>query len=320
MGRFVRYLIVMGLTLLSSKHSSSFRLLPNCRIARNSFSLNQIEYTSFGYMADASNTAVTSIVQPVKETPIGKLSIDGEGSRIFFKARQCESDSDFEEAQKLYQEVLTIEPEFVYAWSNLANVLVAQGQLDDALLCYRKAISLRPPTNTLATIILNKASVELSLDKNDDALRDFEIALKIAGPENRDTIFTNKAVALSNKGDWKSACDLFDKVINSAERNALPWWLRYSMALLETKRIGESVAFAQRSLNRFPGEVECNAFAAALYTSIGNKVEAKTYWNTLSEEDHKMYTSEFVNKKLHWGPAARAGFDEFLVYFAKTKR
>ena len=134
------------------------------------------------------------------ETPLGKLTIDGEGSRIFYKARQEESDSDFAEARKLYQEVLTIEPEFIYAWSNLANVLTAEGYLDDALLCYKKAISLRPPTNTLGTIILNKASVELSLDGNDEAIRDFDIAMKIAGPENRNTIFTNKAVALSNRG------------------------------------------------------------------------------------------------------------------------
>lgn len=58
---------------------------------------------------------------------IGKYIIDGEANRIFMKARQCESDGDNIEAQKLYQEVIGVEPTFIYAWANLGNVLTSEG-------------------------------------------------------------------------------------------------------------------------------------------------------------------------------------------------
>jgi tetratricopeptide (TPR) repeat protein len=172
--------------------------------------------------------------QSEKRKVVGKTSIEGEASRIFRKALQCESDGDLVEAQNFYEQVIGVEPDFVFAWSNLGNVLTSRGNLDQALLCYRKAISLYPPQESLAVIILNKASIELSTGRNKDALRDLDAAEKLAGP--LPPILTNKAVAMTNEGRWPEACDLFEKVISSADRDALPWWLRYSMALLESSR------------------------------------------------------------------------------------
>ena len=59
---------------------------------------------------------------------------------------------------------------------------------------------------------------------------------------------------MSNIGNWDEACSIFEKVISTAEKNALPWWLRYSMALLETGRGVEGVAFLQRTLKRYSKE------------------------------------------------------------------
>ena len=114
------------------------------------------------------------------------------------------------------------------------NAKYILGNLQQALLCYKKAISLYPPKDTLSVILLNKAAIELSLGENIKALKDLEIAEKISGP--LPTIVTNKAVALSIIGKWNEASDLFETVISSGDRNALPWWLRYSMSLLETSR------------------------------------------------------------------------------------
>lgn len=56
-----------------------------------------------------------------------------------------------------------MEPTFIYSWANLGNVLVSEGTLNQALLCYKKAISLQPPKEQLGVILLNKASLELSI-------------------------------------------------------------------------------------------------------------------------------------------------------------
>lgn len=247
------------------------------------------------------------------EVQVGKTSVEGEASRIFLKARSCESDGDFVSAQKFYEEVISVEPDFIYAWSNLGNVLTAEGNLDQALLCYKKAISLRPPRDMLSVILLNKAAIELSVNSNVDAIRDLDMAERLSGPTN--TILTNRAVAYSNEGEWGKACQTFERVISSADRNALPWWLRYAMSLLETSRSMEAVAYVQRTLNRFPDEPECRAFAAALYTALGSKQEALAYWEKLPDADKRQFSSAgFVSDKLRWGPKATKSFQDFLQY------
>jgi len=47
--------------------------------------------------------------------------------------------------------------------------------------------------------VLNKASIEMATGLIDDAMRDYDIAEKLSG--QTPTILTNKAVALTNKGD-----------------------------------------------------------------------------------------------------------------------
>ena len=114
-------------------------------------------------------------------------------------------------------------------------------------------------------------------------------------------------------GDWTEACIVFEKVISTADRNALPWWLRYSQGLLETGRGMEAVAFLQRVINRFPNEVECKAFAAALYTSLGTKVEAARYWKQLTPDDRLIYSNpNFTKETLKWGPKAITNLALFL--------
>lgn len=169
-----------------------------------------------------------------KEVKKGSITIEGEAGRIYRKALQCESDGDLIEAQNFFQQVVEVEPDFIYAWSNLGNVLTSRGNLNEALLCYKKAISLYPPRESLSAIVLNKASIEMALGRTDEAIKDLDAAERLAGPQP--SILTTKAVALTNEGRWSDASTIFEKVISTADRNALPWWLRYSMALLETNR------------------------------------------------------------------------------------
>ena len=159
---------------------------------------------------------------------------DGETARIFRKALQCESDGDLAEAQDFFQQVIEVEPDYIYGWSNLGNVLTSRGNLNEALLCYKKAISLYPPREALSAIVLNKASIEMAIGQTEAAIKDLDAAERLAGPQP--SILTTKAVALTNEGRWLDASQIFEKVISTADRNALPWWLRYSMTLLETNR------------------------------------------------------------------------------------
>jgi tetratricopeptide (TPR) repeat protein len=246
--------------------------------------------------------------------------LDSEAISLYNKAKQCENDGDFTSAQTLYEQIVVSYPLFSIAWADLGNVLTARGLFDQALLCYKKALSLSPSKDNIGIILVNKAVVEEALSRADEAIRDLDLAERISGPVP--TVLTNRAVLLTNAGRWKEACSLFERVISSSDRDALPWWLKYSMALLETDRGVESVAFLQRTLNRFPAEAECKAFATALYSALGSPIEANRYWKQMSEDERKQYSfglkstedenKSFVKNNLHWGPDAIQGLKLFL--------
>ena len=83
-----------------------------------------------------------------------------------------------------------VDPDFIYGWANLGNVLTSLGNLEDALLCYKKAISLLPPKDSLSVILVNRAAIELSLGRSAESIRDLDIAEKLSGPVPG--ILTNK--------------------------------------------------------------------------------------------------------------------------------
>ena len=260
--------------------------------------------------AVSTTSSSVSIVLSSAELTEGITRIDGEALRLFTKARQCESDGLYKDAQEFYEQVVQAEPDFIFGWANLGNVLTQQGNLKQGLLCYRKALSLRPSGEQLSVILLNTASTELSLGMADQAVRDIGLAEKVVGPTP--LILTNKAVALTQGQKWQEGVELFEKVFKTSEKDALPWWLRYSMALLETNRGTESVAYLQRTLQRFPYETECKAFATALYTSLGSKTEASRYWKQMKPEEQVQYSdAAFLEDTLKWGPEARKAMENF---------
>ncbi len=242
---------------------------------------------------------------------------DSETISLFQKGVSEESDGDFAAASHDYQQVLQVAPDYIIGWANLGNVLTAQGNLDQALLCYKKAISLYPAQDTLAVILLNKASIEMSTGRNADAVKDLQAAELLAGPKPE--IMSNKAVALTNAGRWDDALQIFEKIVSSAEKNALPWWLRYSMALLESGRGVEAVAYYQRTLKSFPREPEIKAFGVALYTANGAPREAANFWKDLSDADQKQYLEPgFVSDKLKWGSISLRSWDQFQRNYKPT--
>ena len=221
-------------------------------------------------------------------------------------------------------------------------MLVARGFLAESLLCYKKALLLSPPAETLPTILVNKATVEIALGDSASALRDLAVAEKVAGP--LDEILTNRGVAYSNDAKWDKAIEQFEKVLLSpitGGRFALPWWLRYSQCLLEVGREQEAETFLQRTIQRwvarisvrsivsiyrirhlrwrawyrYGDEVECKVFGAALYFKTGNSEEGRKYWLQVSDADRMYYSTDvdsLLQKKLKWGPIGVASYKAFL--------
>jgi Flp pilus assembly protein TadD len=51
---------------------------------------------------------------------------------------------DAEEAGRLFQEVVRLEPRFVSGWNNLAALMASQGHMEKAWSCLSEALRLKP--------------------------------------------------------------------------------------------------------------------------------------------------------------------------------
>lgn len=228
------------------------------------------------------------------------------------KGQQLESSGNLLAAQQIYEEIVQAEPSVPSGWGSLGNVLTAEGNLPQALLCYKKAVRLNPPRDELSILLVNEGVVEMNLGDNNQALENLQLAIKVGGESRNARV--NEAVALSRLHRFREATAIFDKLMDTADRYALPWWLRYSMALAETSRSAESIAILQRVLNRYPNEDEVNAFAAAVYSSTGARQEAKRYWEKLSSTAQQQYSqASFLTDSLYWGPTSIQGLQSFLL-------
>jgi tetratricopeptide (TPR) repeat protein len=324
------YLHVNGLGI---KHELSSQIMRKIRTSilsiaiMNPFSASHAMTDPASYVRSASMPTSAMLVSEAKDISSGQpdgipgtgslpstgsvTKLDDEAEIIFRKGRQLESNGEYFDAQKCYEQVIEAEPTYVYAWSGLGNVLTAQGNLDEALLCYRKSLSLAPPKEEKAIVLLNKAAIEVSINRVEDALIDLNLAQRSGCSEAK--LAPLRAVVYSNIGDWKKANEIFNTVISTSDRDALPWWLRYSMSLLETSRAMEAVAFLQRTINRYPYIEECNAFATALYSFLGSPLEARRYWDKISVEEQSKYKDDaFLQTKLHWGDKSRQALKSFL--------
>merc|ERR1711988_1718640 len=105
------------------------------------------------------------------------LKLTGEAAANFKKAMKAEENGSPDRAFFFYKKVSEEVPNFPFAWSNLGNVLVGKGKLDEALMNYNKAIDLIPiDSEALWLVHLNRGTTLLALGQNEAALKDLEFA------------------------------------------------------------------------------------------------------------------------------------------------
>ena len=115
----------------------------------------------------------------------------------------------YNEAEKIYREVLTEDPDNVVALNNLAVFLALRGlKLNDAQQMIDKAIELSGP---MATILDSRATVRLAQGKWEEALDDLSMALS---EEQTGIRYFHKAQALAQGGKKREAAEAMREADN----------------------------------------------------------------------------------------------------------
>jgi len=149
---------------------------------------------------------------------------------------------DTECALRLFNEAITLDPQFAYPWNGKGNVLEDLKRYDEALAAFEKAIALDPE---LAHPWNGKGNVLRDQKRYDEALAAFEKAIaldpELAYPWN------GKGNVLSDQKRYDAALAAYEKAISLDAQVAHPWNGKGNV-LSDQNRYDEALAAYEKAI------------------------------------------------------------------------
>ncbi|MCE0497430.1 MAG: tetratricopeptide repeat protein, partial [Methylacidiphilales bacterium] len=201
-----------------------------------------------------------------------------------------------DEAMALFQKALEINPRYDVAYNNVGGVLLQEGRVDEAIAQFQKCLEISPnhasAHNDLGNALLQKGRV-------DEAMTQYEKALEI-DPNFAEADY-NLGVALYQMGREDEAMVQFQKAlaINSNYANAHD---SLGEAFLQKGQVDEAMAHFQRALEINPNFAEAHYDFGNAYIKKGQVDEAMTQYEKALEinpdyaEAHNNFGSVFFEK------------------------
>jgi protein O-GlcNAc transferase len=93
---------------------------------------------------------------------------------LFAQALRCQEQGDFDQAARLYAQLLAQAPSDVAALNNLGGILHAQGQFDQALALHDRAIAVSPDN---PDVLMNRVRTLMEMERTADALVSCDIVV-----------------------------------------------------------------------------------------------------------------------------------------------
>jgi tetratricopeptide (TPR) repeat protein len=263
----------------------------------------------------------------ITSSPSGTLAADtasiaptnSDTKQLFNQARALEQQGNLQAAQRLYEKIVQIAPDFVYGWSNLGNTQTAFGQLAQADESYSKAIQLCTQLQDNATcqdlylIHLNRGSLRLNNHQPQLALVDLIQSNNLRARPDA-VILPNLARAYEVNHQYALAADAYATAIRLAGNTVTPFWLRASLVDYQLDRDSSGYALLQRVSSRFPDAPEVKA-ATALYLWTSNsddnddKTKARQVFLEIPNKQRLKFSRDnvYLDETIAWPPKAKEG-------------
>lgn len=129
--------------------------------------------------------------------------------------------NDFEEAKKLLDEAILINPNHYGAWKNRGNSNVKLGNYQDAIESYNQSLKLNPLDPGTFT---NLGNTKSSLGRYEEAIKDYDKAIKIN--PNYSSAWTNRGTALAQLGETQESLQSLNKAVDIDPENYITFFNR----------------------------------------------------------------------------------------------
>jgi predicted TPR repeat methyltransferase len=214
---------------------------------------------------------------------------------------------------------ITVQPDYVEAYSNLGNTLKALGKLNEAVVCYNKAIAIKPD---YAEAHSNLGAALQELGEFDGAAASFSKAIAIK-PDYAEA-YSNLGLALQELGKLDEAIIFYNKALFIK-----PYYVEahYNLgnAFKDLGKLDEAVASFIRALEVAPETAKASvALSHTLYTISKTNLDraqelALSFTQTFPKDDILRRGVSGINKTINYSTEAEKLYTSSLFdNFAKT--
>lgn len=234
--------------------------------------------------------------------------------QLFSQARALEQQGNLQAAQRLYEKITAIAPDFVYGWSNLGNTQTAFGQLQEAEQSYSKAIELCAQVegegrtcDDLYILYLNRGALRLNDHREQPALADLVKSNTLRARPDA-VLLQNLARAYELNNMYSQAADSYATAISMTANTVNPFWLRASMVDFQLGKIQSGYDLLQRVQNRFPEAPEVRAAFAVFLWARGDETAARQKFLEIPNKQRLKYIDdEYLTQTIAWPPKMKEG-------------
>lgn len=225
--------------------------------------------------------------------------VSGALSQTFATARRTAAAGDLDTALNLYNQLIEQAPDFAPAYSNRGNILVARGRYQDARTDYDTSLRLAPLDADAWVVYVNRGATNLAMGNVNVALNDMNVAYELRGDDP--TVMSNRAAVYEVLGKWDNAIRDYQKALRS--NDVQPFWIRYALALFQRNKSIEALAILKRVAARFPQVNDVHVAMALVYYDRNEFAAAETEWSAVDRP--KLFENErFLRDERKWPPRA----------------
>lgn len=223
------------------------------------------------------------------------------------KAFIASQSGDYEEADKLWTQLLEYLPDEAAIWSNRGLVRVSQYHLDDAISDYTHAIMLSPQE---VDPYLNRGAAYEVKGEWDAAIADYNQVLKL-DPEEAGA-FNNRGNAEAGLGDWEAALSDYEQAADLDSNFALAR-VNYGLALYQVGDVSKAVKVLRAVVRKYPNFADARAALTATLWATEKRGEAESQWVAVSGLDKRYQDMDWVRNIRRWPPGVADELERFLT-------
>lgn len=238
-----------------------------------------------------------------------KKPINNQGMYNLNDAIKLHRSGKIQEARKIYERILTIDPNHFDAIQLLATIELQEKNIDKALELFDRALMIN---NKVAPIHNNKGLALQKKNMMSEAVMSFDKAIYL-NPNSSDA-YNNKGIALKNLGKFEEAMESFDTAIRINKSHSEAYANKANI-LLDSKKYTEAIENYEKAIS-------INKTYAEAYYNLGNAyAEIKSYDKAIGSYDSAIkLRPEFSDAYLNRGTWLRAmnRLDEALDSYCKA--